>query len=420
MKKKIFISVVVFLLGLIGFSVFSYFHSFELKGKKTVEVALGKTYQEEGVQANLFFLPLRSLVRRTGTVDTEKVGTYEITYHLPFQTLKRTVIVKDKNAPVITLHGENPLTFSYGQPYVEEGFEALDDVDQDVTDRVKVTSHIDEKTPGTYEVVYEVTDTAQNQTSVTRTVTIVDDQAPTLELEGNDTIYISVGATYTEPGYHASDNYDGDVTSRVVVDSKVDIQTAGTYSIHYSVEDSFGNRAEKSRTVVVRKSDITYIRGILLVNKTHSLPSNYAPGENQEARNALTELQQAAAKQGYSLPLLSGYRSYSYQKTLYQNYVNRDGEEKANTYSAKPGQSEHQTGLAFDVGDLNSSFGRTPAGIWLKENAHLYGFIIRYPQGKESITGYAYEPWHVRYLGVSVATEVYQQGVTLEEYLGVA
>ena len=122
-------------------------------------------------------------------------------------------------------------------------------------------------------------------------------------------------------------------------------------------------------------------------------------------------------RQGYDLPTLSAYRSYDYQAGLYNDYVARDGKEAADRYSAQPGKSEHQTGLAFDIGQLDDSFGETPAGKWLAQHAHEYGFIIRYPKGKEHITGYMYEPWHVRYLGIDTATSVYQSGLTLEEYL---
>ena len=101
---------------------------------------------------------------------------------------------------------------------------------------------------------------------------------------------------------------------------------------------------------------------------------------------------------------------------MYNQYVARDGVEAANRYSAQPGYSEHQTGLAFDIGSIDNNYGNTPAGQWLAENAHAFGFIIRYPQGKESVTGYMYEPWHVRYLGNAVAQQVYTSGLTLDVY----
>ena len=119
------------------------------------------------------------------------------------------------------------------------------------------------------------------------------------------------------------------------------------------------------------------------------------------------------------MPLLSGFRSYSTQKVLYNSYVQTDGVEAADTYSARPGHSEHQTGLAFDVGNIDYGYGDTDAGRWLNDHAHEYGFIIRYLKGKESITGYVYEPWHIRYVGLNVASEIHTRGITLEEYLGV-
>lgn len=168
-----------------------------------------------------------------------------------------------------------------------------------------------------------------------------------------------------------------------------------------------------------QNANLTYINGILVVNKKYSVPSTYSPGINPTAYNAYIALKNAASAAGFSMPLISGYRSYQTQTNLYNNYVAQYGESIANTFSAKPGHSEHQTGLAFDVGSIDNNYGNTPAGTWLAQNAHKFGFIIRYPKGKESITGYQYEPWHIRYLGTSVATDIYNKGVCLEEYLGI-
>ena len=126
---------------------------------------------------------------------------------------------------------------------------------------------------------------------------------------------------------------------------------------------------------------------------------------------------QADAKAlGLNIPLVSGYRSYETQEKLYNKYVKKDGEKKANTYSAKPGESEHQTGLAFDIGSVDRSFANTIEAKWLAENAYLYGFIIRYPKDKEEITGYNYEPWHLRYVGQELAKYLKKNNLTLEEY----
>ena len=120
----------------------------------------------------------------------------------------------------------------------------------------------------------------------------------------------------------------------------------------------------------------------------------------------------AAKQQGFDLVAFSGYRSFEYQTTLYDNYVKRDGQAAADRYSARPGYSEHQTGLAFDIGErgkevwLTEEFGETPAGQWLFTHAQEYGFILRFPQNKEEITGYMYESWHYRYVGKEVAKEI--------------
>ena len=164
---------------------------------------------------------------------------------------------------------------------------------------------------------------------------------------------------------------------------------------------------------------ITYVNDILLVNKKYGLPKEYDPKVNKEAYKNVLLMQKDAFLLGLNLPIVSGYRSYSMQEELFNKYKNIDGEQIANTYSAKPGHSEHQTGLAFDLGYTLSSFADTNEAKWLEENAHIYGFIIRYPKGKENVTGYIYEPWHVRYLGYEVALKVKKSGLCLEEYLGV-
>ncbi|MBQ3861890.1 MAG: M15 family metallopeptidase, partial [Clostridia bacterium] len=138
-----------------------------------------------------------------------------------------------------------------------------------------------------------------------------------------------------------------------------------------------------------------------------------------ECRSALDALSAGAAANGLSIYAISGYRSYEYQLGLYDRYVARDGKAEADRYSARAGHSEHQTGLAVDVNSLEYAFADTAEGQWLAAHCAEYGFILRYPEGKEEITGYRYEPWHIRYLGVETAKKVAESGLTLEEYLGV-
>jgi len=163
----------------------------------------------------------------------------------------------------------------------------------------------------------------------------------------------------------------------------------------------------------------TYIDGILIVNKSYPLPETYNPGVDPDAQTALDALIAGAALDEVYLWQQSGFRSYETQKTLYNNYVARDGKEEADRYSARPGHSEHQTGLAFDLNSLDQSFGETKEGIWLAEHCAEYGFIIRYPAGKEEVTGYMYEPWHIRYIGTETAKLVTESGLCLEEYFGI-
>jgi zinc D-Ala-D-Ala carboxypeptidase len=171
----------------------------------------------------------------------------------------------------------------------------------------------------------------------------------------------------------------------------------------------------------------------VVVNKQRPLdPLAYVPSDltsidgqqmRAEAATALQKLIDAAKDEGYELKPLSGYRSYSYQKTVYNREVANYGQATADTQSAKPGHSEHQTGLAMDVGgggcNIDDCFGNTNEGKWVAANAYKYGFVVRYIAGKESVTGYRAEPWHIRYVGIELATEMHNTGVaTLEEFFG--
>ena len=171
----------------------------------------------------------------------------------------------------------------------------------------------------------------------------------------------------------------------------------------------------------------------VVVNKKHKLPSDYTPELvnirgfklRSEASIALEQLLTDAKNSGVSLKIISAYRSYSYQEQVYGGYVAQYGQEKADTISARPGHSEHQTGLAVDLGasdgtcDLEICFENTSAGAWIKDNAQNFGFIVRYLKGKETLTGYQYEPWHLRYVGVDIADKMNSSGQTMDEYFGV-
>lgn len=179
----------------------------------------------------------------------------------------------------------------------------------------------------------------------------------------------------------------------------------------------------------------TYIDGVLIANKTYALPQDFIPINPDQPVNAdrsstcldktlmsawNTMLKDATAK-GLNIYIASGYRSYNYQVNVYNRYVKSDGAAVADTYSSRPGNSEHQTGLCFDLNTIEDSFQYTNEGKWVNDNCYKYGFCIRFPKGKDSATGYQYESWHLRYVGVDLATKLYNNGdwLSLEEYFGI-
>lgn len=181
--------------------------------------------------------------------------------------------------------------------------------------------------------------------------------------------------------------------------------------------------------LVDNENDIT-----LLVNKYNYLNENYVPNdltlinpkyttrENKlraQAASSFEALAADALKDGIKIYAASSYRSYSYQKNLYNYYVSIDGIEEADTYSARPGFSEHQTGLAVDIANINKILieENDKEFTWLKNNAHKYGFILRYQKSTEKITGYIYEPWHYRYVGTELASYIYSNNITYDEYI---
>ncbi|MGT2910339.1 LD-carboxypeptidase LdcB/DacB [Streptococcus cameli] len=159
---------------------------------------------------------------------------------------------------------------------------------------------------------------------------------------------------------------------------------------------------------------------VIIVNKKHPLSSSYAPGEDPTALAAFWQLLGDMKAAGYAVSnQYSGFRSYEYQSSLYNSYLASDSKENVDSYSARPGHSEHQTGLAFDVLDASGALLTEPnASYWLAQNAHRYGFIVRYIEGKEHITGFMKETWHIRYIGQE-ATDIFNSGLSLEEYFGV-
>lgn len=188
----------------------------------------------------------------------------------------------------------------------------------------------------------------------------------------------------------------------------------------------------KACTIKVTYNKKLYkINKVPIANKVYGMSRSYNPGANKTMVSAYHKMKADALKKGVYLDVVGaygayGFRSYQTQAMLYNNYIYQYGYNYASKISAKPGTSEHQLGLAMDIkdgtnyGTLTTAFEYTKASQYLKANAHKYGFIIRYLKGKEKVTGFMYEPWHIRYVGKTHATKIKKYKVTLEEYLGIA
>lgn len=235
-----------------------------------------------------------------------------------------------------------------------------------------------------------------------------------------------------------ADSTNADNSSATMSD--ITSTTASSNSSEYPApEIPSGNVVSKGTTSkgfkIQEINGATYIDSVLIANKTYALPQDFIPTNPDQPVNAdrsstcldktlmsawNTMLKDATAK-GLNIYIASGYRSYNYQVNVYNRYVKSDGAAVADTYSSRPGNSEHQTGLCFDLNTIEDSFQYTNEGKWVNDNCYKYGFCIRFPKGKDSATGYQYESWHLRYVGVDLATKLYNNGdwLSLEEYFGI-
>lgn len=305
-----------------------------------------------------------------------KVGSYdiEITYKLKGRNKSEKIklIIKDTKKPVFTkIPKEIEIKIGTDVKELKSYFEAKDLSSFEIKVDIK---NLDTSQSGEYEIEVFAIDKYKNKTVEKVKVTVVEED--------------NIEQNFVEPSYNTAGETSND-----------NIESAAT---PYTV------------------SSPRYVNGIIIVNKKNPVPYNYAPYENAEAGNQVRNLISEMQNLGYNISSsYSGFRSFNTQATLYQNYVNTYGQAEADTFSARPGYSEHQTGLAFDLLHTDGSLVVNSNEVnWIAQNAHRYGFIVRYKAGKEYITGYQAEPWHIRYVG-NLATDIYNSGLTLEEYLGV-
>lgn len=314
---------------------------------------------------------------------------------------------------------------------------------------------IDTSILGYKEIIITYLDEKGEEKEYKFNINIIDTEKPTITYSKSLTTTVGTKIDLLN-GVNAKDNYTKDL--EVKISGDYDFQKVGEYTIYYTVTDSSNNETKEEAKLVVKekngdtqinphetsnttnkefttpkgfngytKNGLTYIDGILIANKTYGLPQNYSPGLTTETKAAINSMTAAAAIDGINVYCQSGFRSYKTQQNLYNNYSNRNGSTAADIYSARPGHSEHQTGLACDLcgnnsnACINSNFNNSKEAIWLANNAYKFGLILRYPEGKSNETGYKYESWHYRYVGVDLANELYNNGdwITLENYFGI-
>lgn len=380
-KKIIIISIIVIILIISSILIFLNYQEIEVTIKEKIEVPLNSKLTNLD---NVTNLKNGQIITDEKTIDTSKIGEQKINISIKNKLGK----VKEYHYTVNVYDDEKPSIIFSKELTIEEGqnIDLLKDVKVEDNSQEKITPSVegnyDINKPGKYQLYYVAKDSSDNEAKEEFTLIVKEKKK---ETTSNDTI--------SNP------------------------QETKTFTTSKGFKG-------------VIKDGITYIDGYLIVNKTYSLPSSYGTSLTSTTKNAFNKMQAAAKLDGINIYIASGFRSYQTQNRLYNNYVARDGKAKADTYSARPGHSEHQSGLAFDICShdldgqnacINSNFDNTDQAKWLAQNAYKYGFILRYPKGKTNETGYKYESWHFRYVGTDLSTKLYNNGdwLTMENYFGI-
>ena len=380
-KKIIIISIIIIILIISSILIFLNYQEMEVTIKEKIEVPLNSKLTNLD---NITNLKNGQIITDEKTIDTSKIGEQKINISIKNKLGK----VKEYHYTVNVYDDEKPSIIFSKELTIEEGenIDLLKDVKVEDNSQEKITPSVegnyDINEPGKYQLYYVAKDSSDNEAKVEFTLIV------------------------KEKKKESSQN-----------DSLSNPQETKTFTTSKGFKG-------------VIKDGITYIDGYLIVNKTYSLPSSYGTSLTSTTKNAFNKMQAAAKLDGINIYIASGFRSYQTQNRLYNNYVARDGKAKADTYSARPGHSEHQSGLAFDICShdldgqdacINSNFDNTDQAKWLAQNAYKYGFILRYPKGKTNETGYKYESWHFRYVGTDLSTKLYNNGdwLTMENYFGI-
>ena len=428
---------------LIGFGVYVNSTRLKIEFYENAEVGVNETAYNDQFVKNL---KNGRITTEKMLIDTSKVGKVEVTLAVKPNfgaeaIFTCSVSVVDRESPKISFAGYLETDVGHEIDLLD-GVSAADNSGEEIT--VTVEGSYDFRTVGEYQLTYVACDSSLNRAEETFTLAVVDRESPVITFTNYLEIFVGTDIDLLE-GVSATDNSGEEIT--VTVEGSYDVNVAGIYELTLVAYDSSLNKAEEKLTLRVKDAapspggqasgpvrfttskgfqgevidGVTYINGYLIANKTYSLPESYGSGLTSEMQSAFDRMAAAAKAEGFKLRIVSGFRSYTTQKNLYNRYANRDGVAAADTYSARAGYSEHQSGLAVDINSVEDSFAGTPEAVWMAENCYKFGLILRYPQGKTNETGYIYEPWHFRYVGTELAEILYNGGdwITMEDYFGI-
>lgn len=320
-KKVVIVGIIFCVLLLIAILFFPHF---DVNNKV---ILVGESYNPE-VKVYNYFSDLSNKVKIKNEVNTDKIGDYNVNCkikYLFFSVNKSfNVEVVDKEIPIISLNGNNPAIACPNKEYVEEGYSAIDNYDGDITDKVVIEKNNDG-------IVYSILDSSNNSNSIERKIVYEDKDMPTINLNGNSTISLYLGNRYYEPGYTASDNCDGDITSNVVVSGSVDTSRIGTYNLKYEVTDSSNNKVSVERVVVVRKQINYYGNGKIYLtfdDGSSHLTNQILDILNEEGIKAtffvvhVNDITKRAYNEGHAIALHSNTHNYAYIYSSVDNYFN--------------------------------------------------------------------------------------------------
>lgn len=392
-KNYNFINCFIFIIGLLSILFINISPSIKLLGNKVIDIEVFSNYNDEGYTASYLFKDITSKVVVNSNLDTSKIGKYSINYDLKYgsyhTTKKRIVNVVDKEKPIIKLLGNENSIVCPSKEYVEEGYEVTDNYDTDLNNNVKKNVLKDE-------IIYTVSDSSGNESVTKRKITYDDKTSPVINLTGSQNMSIYLGSSYNEQGYQATDNCDGDITSKVSVTGSVNTNAVGEYKITYSVSDSLQNTVSVTRTVnVIKKVNVINGTGKTIYLTFDDGPSSsITPGVLQILReegvkatffvinkdNSLNYLIKQASDDGHTIALHSYTHNYGQIYSSIDNYFN-DLNLISNKVESIVGYKSYIT--RFPGGSSNTISRRYNVGIM----SNLSSMVLN--------RGYIYYDWNV-------------------------